>query len=66
MFYFSHYIYMYVCIEMGATPLLSTTDYADWTDECPAAWLGARHKPNKPLGEDGGRCPCCYASALVL
>ena len=42
---------------MGATPLLSTTDYADWTDECPAAWLGARHKPNKPLGEDGGLCP---------
>ena len=28
--------------------------------------LGARQKPNKPLGEYGGRCPCCYASALVL
>ena len=28
--------------------------------------LGARQKPEKPLGEDGGRCPCCYASALVL
>ena len=51
---------------MGATPLLSTTDYADRTDECPAAWLEARHKPDKPLGEDGGRCPYCYASALVL
>ena len=29
-------------------------------------YLGAKQKPNKPLGEDGGRCPCCYASALVL
>ena len=48
---------------MGATPLLSTTDGAD---ECPAAWLEAKQKPDKPLGEDGGRCPCCYASALVL
>ena len=28
--------------------------------------LEAKHKPEKPLGEDGGRCPCCYASALVL
>ena len=28
--------------------------------------LGAKHKPEKPLGEDGGRCPCCYTSALVL
>ena len=28
--------------------------------------LEAKHKPNKPLGENGGRCPCCYASALVL
>ena len=27
------YIYMYVCIEMGARPLLSTTGGAD---ECPA------------------------------
>ena len=51
---------------MGATPLLSTTDYADGTDSCPAAWLEAKHKPDKPLGEDGGRCPCCHASALVL
>ena len=25
-----------------------------------------RQKPDKPLGEDGGLCPCCYASALVL
>ena len=32
----------------------STTDL---TDECPVAWLGAKQKPNKPLGEDGGRCP---------
>ena len=30
------------------------------------AGLRARQKPNKPLGEDGGLCPCCYASALVL
>ena len=28
--------------------------------------LSVRQKPQKPLGEDGGRCPCCYASALVL
>ena len=28
--------------------------------------LRAKQKPQKPLGEDGGRCPCCYASALVL
>ena len=28
--------------------------------------LEARQKHQKPLGEDGGRCPCCYASALVL
>ena len=28
--------------------------------------LEARQKPDKPLGEDGGRCPCCHASALVL
>ena len=28
--------------------------------------LKAKQKPEKPLGEDGGRCPCCYASALVL
>ena len=30
------------------------------------SYLEAKQKPNKPLGEDGGRCPCCYASALVL
>ena len=23
----------------------------------PVAWLGAKHKPEKPLGEDGGLCP---------
>ena len=28
--------------------------------------LEAKQKPKKPLGEDGGRCPCCYTSALVL
>ena len=50
---------------MGATPLLSTTDYADGADECPMVCLEAKQKPDKPLGEDGGRCPCCYASALV-
>ena len=107
---------MYVCIEMGATPLLSTTGGAN---ECPAVWLEAKQKldkpscpaaycppgsicgllsipralppvthgsalqapeclwdessywkqdknQDKPLGEDGGRCPCCHASALVL
>ena len=30
------------------------------------ARLRARQKPNKPLGEDGGRCPGTQASALVL
>ena len=27
---------------------------------------GVRQKTEKPLGKDGGRCPCCYTSALVL
>ena len=39
-----------------------TTDLTDWTDGCG----GIRQKPEKPLGEDGGLCPCCYTSALVL
>ena len=37
--------------------LIFTTDYADRTDECPMAWQCAKHKPEKPLGEDGGLCP---------
>ena len=40
-----------------------TTDLTDWTDR---VLLGVRQKPEKPLGEDGGQCPCCYTSALVL
>ena len=40
-----------------------TTDLTELTDR---VLQGARQKPEKPLGEDGGRCPCCYASALVL
>ena len=31
-----------------------TTDLTDWTDR---VLLGVRQKPEKPLGEDGGRCP---------
>ena len=45
---------------------ISTTDLTDRTDFTWGFLLGARQKPNKPLGEDGGRCPCCHASALVL
>ena len=33
---------------------ISSTDLTDWTDR---VLLGARQKPNKPLGEDGGLCP---------
>ena len=43
-----------------------TTDLTDRTDFTWGFLLGARQKPDKPLGEDGGRCPCCHASALVL
>ena len=39
-----------------------TTDWTDRTDGCG----GIRQKHNNPPGEDGGRCPCCYTSALVL
>ena len=28
--------------------------------------LEAKQKPEKPLGEYGGLCPCCHTSALVL
>ena len=31
-----------------------TTDLTDWTD---CVLQGVRQKPEKPLGEDGGRCP---------
>ena len=39
---------------MGATPILSTTDGAKLV-----LWRGWKQdiNPNKPLGEDGGRCP---------
>ena len=40
-----------------------TTDLTNLTDR---VLLGVRQKPEKPLGEDGGQCPCCYTSALVL
>ena len=39
---------------------ISTTDLTDRTNELLEPLnllLGARQKPNKPLGEDGGRCP---------
>ena len=42
-------IYIYICIEMGATPLLSTTDYADGTDECPARGWEQDIKQDKPF-----------------
>ena len=42
---------------------ISTTDLTDLTDR---VLQGAKQKLEKPLGEDGGRCPCCYTSALVL
>ena len=42
----------------------STTDWTDGTDTGPVRAI--RQKQQKPLGEDGGRCPCCYTSALVL
>ena len=45
---------------------ISTTDLTDLTDLTDRVLQGVRQKPEKPLGEDGGRCPCCYASALVL
>ena len=45
---------------------LPTTDLTDGTDECPARGWEQNKNQDKPLGEDGGRCPCCYASALVL
>ena len=66
MFYFSHYIYMYVFIEMGANPLLSTTDGRIGRIHVLRRGWKQDINPNKPLGEDGGRCPCCFASALVL
>ena len=39
---------------MGATPLLSTTDGAD---ECPMGGWKQDINQDKPLGDDGGRCP---------
>ena len=39
------------------------TDFTNLTDR---VLQNVRQKPEKPLGEDGGRCPCCYTSALVL
>ena len=49
MFYFSHYIYIYVFIEMGANPLLSTTDLSDWTDECPTRGWEQNINQKNPL-----------------
>ena len=36
-----------------------TTDLTNLTDR---VLQGAKQKPDKPLGEDGGRCPCCRRS----
>ena len=38
-----------------------TTDLTDWTDGCG----GIRQKPEKPLGEDGGLCPCCPMRMVI-
>ena len=45
---------------------ISTTDSTDWTDESCGHLCHKTKNQDKPLGEDGGHCPCCYASALVL
>ena len=45
---------------------ISTTDSTDWTDESCGHLCHKTKNQDKPLGEDGGRRPCCYASALVL
>ena len=42
---------------------ISTTD---GKDKYPVGGWEQNKNQEKPLGEDGGRCPCCYASALVL
>ena len=41
---------------------ISTTYLTDLTE---SVLQGVRQKPEKPLGEDGRRCPCCYAFALA-
>ena len=41
----------------GGDSLIIYHGWADRTDSCPAAWLEAKQKLDKPLGEDGGRCP---------
>ena len=47
---------------------ISTTDLTELTDR---VLQGARQKPEKPLGEDGGRCPAAmlppwsYKSELI-
>ena len=38
-----------------------TTDLTDLTE---SVLQGVRQKPEKPLGEDGGRCPHTHGSAL--
>ena len=45
---------------------ISTTDLSDRTDKCPVGGWEQDKNQEKPLGEDEGRYPCCYASALVL
>ena len=48
---------MYVFIEMGANPLLSTTDGRIGRIHVLRRGWKQDINPNKPLGEDGGRCP---------
>ena len=36
---------------------ISTTDSTDRTDECPVGGWEQDKNQEKPLGEDGGRCP---------
>ena len=56
------YLQVFHDINHGVETIL-TTDLTELTDR---VLLGVRQKPEKPLGEDGGQCPCCYTSALVL
>ena len=56
------YLQVFHDINHGVETIL-TTDLTELTDR---VLQGARQKPEKPLGEDGGRCPVAQASALVL
>ena len=66
MFYFSHYIYIYVFIEMGANPLLSTTDLSDWTDECPTRGWEQNINQKNPLARmESVALMLCFRSGLI-